>query len=582
MQFCAKLQNSRKLQSTEKSMNSNTYDAIVVGSGMTGSWAAKELTEKGLKTLVLERGREVKHVQDYPTANLAPWEFKHRGHLTTEEKEQYFIQSNKYNFDASSKHFFVNDKEHKYDYPEDKPFWWFRGYQTGGRSLLWGRGAYRFSKIEFEANAMDGVGSDWPIRYEDIAPWYDYVEKFIGVAGAQHDVWSLPSGKHYLPPFDLNHGEKVVKERLEAHYTDRKLIPNPVAHITKAQPGQFKGRSECQSRNMCHRGCPYGAYFSANSSTLPAAYDTGNLTLLSHTLVHSVIYDENQDKAVGVRVINTQTKETKEYFARIIFLCASTLISTAILLNSETPRFSDGLANSSGVLGHYLMDHHSGVSGQGILEGGDDRIYKGFRPAMVAIPRFRNLYEQQTDFLRGYGIWGGAYRQGLNPDQVGIGASLKEKLTQYGPWVMSLGTQAETLPNYDNRVEIDQDNLDEWGFPMIRVVAEYGENEMKMREDIYQQIGEMLEVAGLKEINVSKSTPVFGDTIHEMGTARMGKDPNTSVLNAYNQSHDVPNLFVTDGSCMVSSGNVSTSLTYMALTARACDYAVKQMKQGNI
>jgi choline dehydrogenase-like flavoprotein len=582
MQFCAKLQNSRKLQSTEKSMNSNTYDAIVVGSGMTGSWAAKELTEKGLKTLVLERGREVKHVQDYPTANLAPWEFKHRGHLTTEEKEQYFIQSNKYNFDASSKHFFVNDKEHKYDYPEDKPFWWFRGYQTGGRSLLWGRGAYRFSKIEFEANAMDGVGSDWPIRYEDIAPWYDYVEKFIGVAGAQHDVWSLPSGKHYLPPFDLNHGEKVVKERLEAHYTDRKLIPNPVAHITKAQPGQFKGRSECQSRNMCHRGCPYGAYFSANSSTLPAAYDTGNLTLLSHTLVHSVIYDENQDKAVGVRVINTQTKETKEYFARIIFLCASTLISTAILLNSETPRFSDGLANSSGVLGHYLMDHHSGVSGQGILEGGDDRIYKGFRPAMVAIPRFRNLYEQQTDFLRGYGIWGGAYRQGLNPDQVGIGASLKEKLTQYGPWVMSLGTQAETLPNYDNRVEIDQDNLDEWGFPMIRVVAGYGENEMKMREDIYQQIGEMLEVAGLKEINVSTSTPVFGDTIHEMGTARMGKDPNTSVLNAYNQSHDVPNLFVTDGSCMVSSGNVSTSLTYMALTARACDYAVKQMKQGNI
>lgn len=562
--------------------NNHTYDAIVVGSGMTGSWAAKELTEKGLKTLVLERGREVKHAQDYPTANMAPWEFEHRGNLTKQEKEDYFIQHTKYNFDASSKHFFVNDKEHRYQFPEDKPFWWFRGYQTGGRSLLWGRGAYRFSEIEFEANAKDGVGTDWPIRYQDIAPWYDYVEKFIGVAGAQHHVKTLPCGQHYLPPFDLNYGEKVVKERLEAHYSDRKLIPNPVAHITKAEPGQFKGRSACQSRNMCHRGCPYGAYFSANSSTLPAAHDTGNMTLLPHSLVLSVIYDETQDQAVGVRVINTETKETTEYFARVIFLCASTLTSTAILLNSKTPRFSAGLANSSGVLGHYLMDHHSGVSGNGVLEGGEDRIYKGFRPAMVAIPRFRNVDKQETDFLRGYGIWGGAYRQGINTGRVGIGTSLKQQMTQYGPWVMSLGTQAETLPSYDNRVEIDENNLDQWGFPMIKVTAAYGENEMKMREDIYQQIQEMLEVAGLKEISVSKSEPVFGNTIHEMGTARMGLDPKTSVLNAYNQCHDIPNLFVTDGSCMVSSGNVSTSLTYMALTARACDYAVRQMKQGVI
>ena len=564
-------------------MDSNhTYDAIVVGAGMTGSWAAKELTENGLKTLVLDRGREVKHLRDYPTANKAPWEFEHQGRLTRQEKEDYFIQSKKYNFDASSKDFYVNDKQHQYEFPEDKPFWWFRGYQTGGRSLLWGRGAYRFSALEFEANAKDGVGSDWPIRYKDIAPWYDYVEKFIGVAGAQHDIKTLPCGKHYLPPFDLNHGEKTFKERLEAHYSDRKLIPNPVAHLTKVEPGQFKGRSQCQSRNMCHRGCPFGAYFSANSSTLPAASETGNLTLMPHAMVHSIIYDENQDKATGVRVVNTETKETTQYFARVIFLCASALTSTAILLNSKTPRFTEGLANSSGVLGHYLMDHHSGVSGSGILEGGLDRIYKGYRPAMVAIPRFRNVDKQETDFLRGYGIWGGAYRQGANASKPGVGADFKQSLTQYGPWVMSLGTQAETLPNYDNRVEIDENNLDQWGFPMIRVIAAYGENEMKMREDIYQQIQEMLEVAGLKEINVSKSEPVFGNTIHEMGTARMGADPKTSVLNAYNRCHDVPNLFVTDGSCMVSSGNVSTSLTYMALTARACDYAIKQMKNGVI
>jgi len=559
-----------------------TYDAIVVGSGMTGGWAAKELTEAGLKTLVLERGREVKHVIDYPTANKAPWEFEHRGYLTKEEKEQYYIQSKKYNFDASSKHFYVNDTEHPYSHPEDQPFWWFRGYQTGGRSLLWGRGAYRFSELEFEANAKDGVGSDWPIRYSDIAPWYDYVEKFIGVAGAQHQVKTLPCGKHYLPPFELNYAEKIVKERLENHYSDRWLIPNPVAHITKAEPGQFKGRSACQTRNLCHRGCPFGAYFSANSSTLPAAHDTGNMTLMPNSLVHSVIYDEKQDKAVGVRVINTQTKETTEYFARVIFLCASSITSTAILLNSKTPRFSDGLANSSGVLGHYLMDHHSRISGSGVLEGGEDRIDRGFRPAMVAIPRFRNVDRQETDFLRGYGIWGGASRQGINSSMVGIGADLKRELTQYGPWSMSLGTQAETLPNYENRIEIDEDNPDQWGFPAIKIIAKYGENEMKMREDIYQQIEEMLEVMGVKEISMSKQTPVFGDTIHEMGTARMGNDPKTSVLNKYNQCHDIPNLFVTDGSCMVSSGNVSTSLTYMALTARACEYAVKQMKENII
>ncbi|GJM29821.1 MAG: oxidoreductase [Cyclobacteriaceae bacterium] len=564
-------------------MNSNhSYDAIVVGSGMTGGWAAKELTERGLKTLVLERGREVKHVQDYPTANMAPWEFEHRGYLTKQEKEEYFIQRNKYNFDASSKHFYVNDKENPYQFPEDKPFRWFRGYQTGGRTFLWGRGAYRFSDLEFGSNARDGVGTDWPIRYKDIEPWYDYVEKFIGVAGGQHDVWQLPSGKHYLPPFELNHAEKAVKQRLEAHYSDRKMIPNPVAHLSKVKPGQFKGRSQCQTRNLCHRGCPYGAFFSSVSSTLPAAYDTGNLTLESHTLVHSIIYDEQQDKAIGVRVINTETKATTEYFARVIFLCASTLTSTAILMNSKTARYSEGLANSSGVLGHYLMDHHGRVDGSGTLEGFEDRIYKGFRPAMVAIPRFRNVDRQEMDFLRGYGVWGGASRQGLNPDQPGIGTDFKQQLTKYGSWRMSLGSQSECLPYEHNKVEIDENNPDQWGFPMIKVTAEFGENEMKMRQDTEQQIGEMLEVMGVKNIRLSNPKPIFGDIVHEMGTARMGRDPKTSVLNGYNQCHDIPNLFVTDGSCMASSGNASPSLTYMALTARACDYAVKQMSQGVI
>jgi len=559
--------------------NDHTYDAIVVGSGMTGGWAAKELTEKGLKTLVLERGRDVKHVQDYPTAQKPPWQFEHRGHLTKDEKDQYHIQHTKYNFDASSKHFFVNDKEHPY--VQEKPFWWFRGYQTGGRSLLWGRGAYRFSDLEFEANLKDGVGVDWPIRYKDISRWYDYVEEFIGVAGSKENIWQFPDGK-FLPPFELNAGEKVVKERLEAHYPDRKLIPNRVAHITQAKPGQFKGRGPCQSRNMCHRGCPYGAFFSSNSSTLPAAYDTGNLTLQSHALVESVIYDDQKDRVTGVRVIDSETRETTEYFAKVIFLCASTLPSTAILLNSKTPRFSDGLANSSGVLGHYLMDHHGGISGSGILEGYEDRVYSGSRPAMVAIPRFRNIASQEMDFLRGYGVWGGASRVKLNTSQVGIGPDLKEKMNKYGPWSMTLGCQSETLPNFDNKVTIDEDNRDAHGMPMLKISAAYGDNERRMRVDIKEQIGEMLEVMGLKNISVNESEPIFGNTVHEMGTARMGRDPKTSVLNAFNQCHDVPNLFVTDGSCMTSSGNVSTSLTYMALTARAVDYAVREMQKGNI
>lgn len=556
-----------------------TYDAIVIGSGISGGWAAKELTQKGLKTLVLERGREVQHVKDYSDALKAPWQFKYGGHITKEERDNYPIQSRMYNFDASSKSYFVNDKHHPYI--QQKPFHWFRGYQTGGRSLLWGRGAYRLSDLDFDANLKDGVGTDWPIRYKDIAPWYDYVEQFIGVAGSYENIWQFPDGQ-FLKPFDLNHAEKVIKKRIESHYGDRKLIPNRVAHLTEIKPGQFKGRSACQARNLCHRGCPYGAYFSSNSSTLPAAAETGNLTMISHAIVASVIYDENSDRATGVRVIDTNTQKVTEYFARIIFLCASTIPTTAILLNSKTNRFSDGLANSSGVLGHYLMDHHDGISGSGTLEGYNDRIYKGSRPAMVAIPRFRNVDKQETDFLRGYGVWGGASRVKIDGSQMGIGTELKEKLVKYGPWTMNLGCQAETLPYFENRVEIDPQQKDQWGLPMVKISAAYGENEMAMRKDIEEQILEMLEVAGLLDIHMNSSVPIFGDTVHEMGTARMGQDPKSSVLNAYNQCHDIPNLFITDGSCMVSSGNVSPSLTYMALTARACDYAVKQLKRNEL
>lgn len=560
---------------------SNHYDAIVVGSGMTGGWAAKELTEKGLETLVLERGRDVKHGLDYPTTYKAPWDFKYRYFDSLKEKQAYSIQRLKYNFNAASKDFFVNDEEHPYTHPADKPYRWFRGYQTGGRSLIWGRGAFRMSDLDFEANQKDGVGIDWPIRYKDIAPWYDYVERFIGVCGSQENLPHFPDGQ-FLPPFELNHGEKVIKERLESYYSDRKLIPNRAAHITKAATGQFKGRSECQSRNICHAGCPFGAYFSSNSSTLPAAYETGKLTLKSHAIVESVIYDEKKDKAIGVRVIDANTKETTEYFARIIFLCASTLSSTGLLMQSKTSRFSDGMANSSGVLGHYLMDHHKNISANGTLEGYEDRTYRGFKPTGTMIPRFRNVNGQEMDFLRGYCVWGGASRDGVNTNQIGIGNDFKKTLTLPGQWNMSLYAYGECLPYHNNTVELDKELRDNWGLPLLNITADFKKNEMMMRKDIKVQLGEMLEVVKLKNISVHEGVNIQGNSTHEMGTARMGNDPKTSVLNRYNQCHDVPNIFVTDGSCMASSGCMSPSLTYMALTVRACDYAVKQMKNGDL
>lgn len=556
-----------------------TYDAIVIGSGITGGWAAKELTEKGLKTMVLERGREVKHLQDYPTINKAPWDFKYRKMDSHRVKEEYPIQSKKYNFSEASKHFFVKDTDHPYDHPENKPYWWFRGYQTGGKSLIWGRGAYRWSDYEFDVHSTDGHGVDWPFRYKDIKPWYDYVERFIGVSGSREGLPQFPDGE-FLEPIEMNCVEQEIKTRLEAHYKDRTMIPNRIAHLTKVEPGQFKGRSQCQRRNMCHRGCPFGAYFSSNSSTLPAAAATGNLTMVHNAIVESILYDNQKDRATGVRVIDSETHSVREYHGKLIFLCASTIPTTAILLRSTSSRFRDGLGNTSGVLGHYLMDHHKSVGGSGRMEGFADKSYSGYRPGMMAIPRFVNLETQEKSFSRGYGIWGGASRQGINVYQPGIGKELKEKVTQQGPWGVSLAAYGACIPYYENRIELDGKNKDQWGLPIVKITAEFRENEFAMRRHMEEQVREILEVSGLTDIKTFAHEPIHGDAVHEMGTARMGQDPETSFLNAYNQSHEVPNLFVTDGSAMTSSGHMSPSLTYMALTARACDYAVKRMKQG--
>ncbi len=555
------------------------YDVLIVGGGMTGSWAAKEFTEKGYETLVLERGREVKHIENYNTTNKAQWEYKHRNYDSKKVKEEQYMQSTKYNFDASSKQFFVNDKDHPIESPKNKPARWFRGYQSGGRSLLWGRGTYRMSDYDFKRNIQDGNGTDWPIRYKDISPWYDYIEEYIGVSGTNEDLDHYPDGK-FLPPFDMNVVEKAVKNKLENHYADRKLVPNRVAHLTKIKPGQFYGRSECQTRDMCHTGCPFGGYFSSNSSTLPAAKRTGKLTLVPNTIVDTIIYDEEKKKVVGVKVINSITKEKSEYYARVIFLCASTLATTGILMRSKRPTFPNGLANSSGVLGHYLMDHHKNIGGSGVMDGFQHKYYKGFRPAGLTIPAFRNIHGQEKEFLRSYGVYGGARRIGINPNQVGIGMDFKEKLTKPGAWTMGLYAYGECLPYYENKVEMDENKKDKWGLPILKITADFKENEMKMRKDMKEQVYEMLEVMGLKDIKVHDGTHIIGDSTHLTGTARMGKDPKTSVLNSFNQSHDIKNLFITDGSCMPSVSYKSPSLTFMALTARACDYAVKEMEKG--
>jgi len=562
-----------------------TYDAIVVGSGITGGWAAKEFTEKGLNTLVLERGRNVTHGDDYITEHKPSWEMDFRGRGSSKEfEEHYSLQSMAGPFNAYNKHFFVQDSKHPYEFDDDEPFLWIRGYHLGGRSITWGRQCYRFSDLDFTANAREGIAVDWPIRYEDIAPWYDYVEKYVGISGQEEGLPHLPDGQ-FLPPMDMNVAEQHVKNGIEDAYADRLMTIGRAAVLTEGLPDQ--NRQACHYCGPCSRGCTVGAYFSSLSSTLPAARATGNLTLECDSIVHSVKYDAETGRASGVRVIDRKTKETREYDGRVVFLCASALGSTKILLNSTSSRFPNGLANSSGTLGHYIMDHHFKVGASGTIPGYEDKYYYGNRPNGIYIPRFRNLGstpDADVNFLRGYGYQGSAYREGWSRalGEAGFGADFKHNLRDPGKWRIYITAFGEMLPREENYVELDDEKTDEWDIPVLRTHVSLSENAEKMREDMKMQGAEMLEAAGATEVDPYEQRYWPGEGIHEMGGARMGRDPDTSVLNEWNQTHDVPNLFVTDGACMTSASCQNPSITYMALTARAVDYAVKEMNDGNL
>lgn len=556
-----------------KAKANNTYDAIVVGSGISGGWAAKELCEKGLKVLLLDRGRNVVH-PDYPTATKAPWEFTHRLHLSEEDKKKNFVQSRHYSFREDNKHFYINDQQNPYE--EVKRFDWIRGDVVGGRSLLWARACYRWSDLDFEANLKDGHGIDWPIRYKDIAPWYDYAESFIGVSGNNDGIPQLPDGK-YLPPFEMNCVEKIFKQSVESKFSTRKVIMGRTANLTRP----VQGRGQCHARDLCHRGCPYGAYFSTNASTIPAAYATGNLTVRPHSIVNRVIYDEQKQRATGVEVIDTESKQEETFYARLIFLNASTVGTTFILLHSTSSRFPNGLGNGSDQVGRNLMDHHKGISISADVDGFTDKYYYGRRPSSLYIPRFRNITEKGSDFVRGYYFGAAASRSPEQKDAT-IGAALKEVLTEPGGWKMSMWYAGECLPYHDNRITLNNNKKDQWSRPLIAIDCEFRENEKAMHKDVPVTGKEIMEAAGFKNIVVEGNLSFPGNSNHEMGTARMGSDPKTSVLNKFNQMHEVPNIFISDGSCMVSSACLNPSLTYMALTARACDYAVKEMKRLNI
>lgn len=559
----------------------NTFDAIVVGTGISGGWAAKELTEKGLKTLVLDRGRDVRHVADYPTMSKDPWELPHGGRMTNEEKKDYPVQSRTGWVGQDNKHWFVKDTEHPYG--EVKPFDWIRGYHVGGRSITWGKQTYRLSPMDFEANAKEGIGVDWPVRYNEIAPWYDYVETFIGVSGRTEGLPQLPDGK-FLPPMDLNCVEEVFRDKVAEKFGGRKVTIGRVAHLTAPLPHD-NTRGVCQSRNLCSRGCPYGAYFSSNASTIPAAMKTGNMTLRPHSIVHSVIYDEKKGKAVGVKIIDAQTKEEIDFFAKVIFLNASSLGSTFILLNSISSRFPNGMGNGSDQLGRNLMDHQYRAGAEGQFEGFDDKYYIGRRPNGIYIPRFRNVgNDQRTDYLRGFGYQGaasrGSWARGVA--ELSVGADLKELLQEPGGWSMGITGFGECLPYSDNRVFLSKDEKDPWGLPLMKVDAEWKQNEKVMREDMKVAAAEMLDAAGFKNVHTYDAPNNIGLGIHEMGTARMGRDPKTSVLNKWNQVHEAPNVFVTDGAFMTSSACQNPSLTYMAFTARAASHAVEELKKQNL
>ncbi|WP_331347132.1 GMC family oxidoreductase [Cellvibrio sp. UBA7661] len=564
------------------------FDAIVVGSGITGGWAAKELTEKGLKTLMVERGRPVEHRKDYVGEGIKPWQMPFRGKVESAiVDEQHYVQQRCYAFNDATKHFFGNDKDYPYSTPKDKPFDWIRGNQLGGKSLLWHRQSYRWSEHDFTANARDGHGVDWPIRYKDIEKWYDHVELHAGISGSVENLDILPDSK-FLPPFEMNAVEKEMKARIEKKWKTRKLIMGRTAHLSVPAPHHLaQGRIQCQARNECQKGCSFGAYFSTQSSTLPAALATNNLSIATNSIVHSVIYDPKTNRATGVRVIDAETMETREYFAKVIFLCASTLGTTQIMLNSVSESFPTGIANSSGALGHYLMDHLYGAGASGRVEGFTDEYYSGRRPTGLVMPRFTNYTEMNPNFLRGYQLTGSAQRQGWDgfTQADGFGADYKHNIRNAGSWTFNLGGSGEMLPRYENQVSLHPTLKDKWGMPQLHIECELTENDWKMFENIADTAAEILEGIGVKDVKKrieAKNGWAPGLAIHEMGTARMGKDPKTSVLNGWNQTHDIPNLFVTDGASMSSCASQNPSLTYMALTARAADYAVQQLKLGKI
>ena len=557
-------------------MPDNTYDAIVVGSGISGGWAAKELTEKGLKVLMLERGEPIEHVKDYVNTNKNPWEFPHRGGRTQQMIKDYPVLSRDYTLNELNLAWWANEKD--CPYTETKPFAWFRGYHVGGRSLLWGRQSYRWSDFDFEANAKDGIAVDWPIRYKDIAPWYDYAESFAGISGSKEGLSQLPDGQ-FMPPMEMNCVEKDVAARIKQQFK-RSMIIGRTANITVPH----NQRTNCQFRNKCWLGCPYGAYFSTQSATLPAAMKTGNLTLRPFSIVKEIIYDKDSKKAKGVRVIDAQNNQSYDYFSKIVFVNASALNSAWVLMNSATDIWPDGLGSSSGELGHNVMDHHFRCGASGTVEGYDDKYYYGKRPNGIYVVRYRNLFGDKRDYIRGFGYQGGASRQGWSREiaEMNIGGEFKDALCEPGQWSMGLGAFGETLPYHDNKLTLDKNKKDKWGLPTLAMDVEIKDNEHKMRKDMMEDAKEMLEAAGVKNVRSYDSGYQPGMGIHEMGTARMGRDPKTSVLNEWNQVWDAKNVYVTDGACMTSASCVNPSLTYMALTARAADHAVSELKKMNL
>ncbi|SMG44605.1 GMC oxidoreductase [Sphingobacterium psychroaquaticum] len=559
-------------------LTDNQYDAIVIGSGISGGWAAKEFCEQGFKTLVLERGRDVKHLKDYPTAYLDPWQFPHRNQLPKSVAEENPIAARCYAFREDALHFFTKDKEQPYI--QEKPFDWIRGYQVGGKSLTWARQVQRWSDFDFEGPARDGFAVDWPIRYRDIAPWYSHVERFIGVSGKKEGNAFMPDGE-FLPPFELNAVEQMIQQEVARNYTDRQVLHGRCAHVTKPQAVHIaQGRTSCQARSLCSRGCPFGGYFSSNASTLPWAAKTGNLTLRPGSIVESILYDEGKGQAIGVRIIDQQTHERQEFYAAVIFVNASALATNQILLNSKSKRFPNGLGNDSGLLGKYIAFHNYMGRLSGEVEGFEDSYYYGRRPTQPLIPNFRNVAKQEADFLRGYALFFSAYRTRGQQEGDGLGAAFKDALLVPGRWQVSMMMQGETIPIAENHVRLSETEVDPYGMPQLVTSVGYQENDFKSMEDFLTQGTAILEKAGVKNIKQHRNQQNPGLDIHEMGGARMGHDPKTSILNAHNQMHGCPNVYVTDGACMTSTGTQNPSITYMALTARAVHHAVKLFLVG--